>query len=125
MARILLADDNAELRTVTRKVLERAGHEVIEAADGAQALTLHRTTPADLVITDVYMPDTDGIEATIRLTQEFPGVPLIVMSGGGYVGRDDILKIAARLGAHHTLPKPFSNEELMAAVEAALGGSSP
>jgi len=125
MARILLVDDNARLRATARKILLQAGHEVVEAGDGVEALKHYRAAPADLVITDVYMPDADGIETTIRFTQEFPGTPLVVMSGGGFVDRESILEIAKRLGAAGTLPKPFSREQLLAVVDAALGAPSP
>lgn len=120
MARILLVDDNVDFRSVAGKILRRAGHDVVEVADGAEALTLYRVDPADLVITDVYMPGTDGIETTIRLSQEFPSVRIIVASGGGTVERGRVLEIAERLGAIRTLAKPFGADELLAAVDAAL-----
>jgi len=106
MARILLVDDNPRLRATARKILALAGHEVVEASD-------------------VYMPEGDGIETTIRLTQEFPGIRLVVMSGGGFVDRESILEVAGRLGAGGTLPKPFSKEQLLAAVDAALQVPAP
>jgi len=125
MARILLVDDNPRLRATARKILALAGHEVVEASDGVEALACYRAAPADLVITDVYMPEGDGIETTIRLTQEFPGIRLVVMSGGGFVDRESILETAGRLGAGGTLPKPFSKEQLLAAVDAALQVPAP
>jgi CheY-like chemotaxis protein len=125
MARILLVDDNASFRAAARKILTHAGHEVVEAGDGVEALTRYRTAPVDLVITDVYMPEGDGIETTIRLIQEFPDVRLVVMSGGGFVDRASILEIGKRLGAGGTLPKPFSKEQLLTVVDAALGPPSP
>lgn len=122
MARILLIDDDANVRTMARKVLTHAGYEVIEVADGAEALARYRADPTDLVITDVYMPGTDGIEMTIRLSREFPRARIIVVSGGGTVGRDQVLEIAERVGAVRTLAKPFGVDALLAAVDGALHG---
>lgn len=125
MARILLVDDNPSFRAATRKILTQAGHEVIEAGDGVQALKRYRAEPTDLVITDVYMPDADGIQTTMQLKREFPLIRVIVTSGGGNIEREQVLEIAGRLGALRTLPKPFSNTELLTVVDAALGGRSP
>ena len=72
MARILVVDDDRSVRAAITKILSKNGHEVVEAADGKSALALYRAAPADLVIMDVYMPEMDGIDTTVRLKQEFP-----------------------------------------------------
>ena len=125
MARILLVDDDAEFRSVIRRMLVRDGHEVIEAADGSVALDRYRDQPADLIIIDVYMPGVDGIEAIIRLQQDFPDVRIIATSGGGYRDKEDVLNTAARLGARRTLPKPVDRQALLDAVAEVLREDPP
>lgn len=122
MARILVVDDDDSVRRSLRKTLEFLGHEVEEAVDGRAALEAYRAHPADLVITDVYMPDTDGIEGTIRLLMEFPDAKVIVMTGGGWVKREDMLADAKQLGASGSLPKPFTVEEVANTVRQVLAG---
>lgn len=113
MSRILVIDDEASLRQMIRRALETEGHEVVEAGDGATALRVIAETPIDLVITDVYMPNMDGIEFTIRLAQQTPRPGLIAMSGGGFMEKGSLLETARRLGAAATLAKPFSVQELL------------
>jgi CheY-like chemotaxis protein len=120
MARILLVDDDADFRKVTRRMLERAGHTVTEAPDGNIGMGHYREQPADLVIMDMYMPAVDGIEAIIRIQQEFPDIRIIATSGGGHMDQKDVLETAAQLGARRTLPKPFTRDALLAAVEEVL-----
>lgn len=120
MARILLVDDDTEFRRVTRRMLEQAGHEVTEAPDGNIGMEQYRKEPAELVILDMYMPAVDGIEAIIRIQQEFPDVRILATSGGGHMDMKDLLDVAARLGARRTLSKPFSRDALLAAVAEVL-----
>lgn len=122
MARILIVDDDESVRRSLRKTLQLIGHDIEEVADGRAALDAYRARPADLVITDVYMPDTDGIEGTIRLLTEFPDAKVIVMTGGGWVKRDDVLEGARRLGAAGTLSKPFTVDEVATTVRQVLEG---
>ena len=119
--RVLVADDDAIVRKTIRRFLVAAGYEVSEAADGAGALqALRAEPPVDLLITDIYMPGMDGMELAIRARQEGTLLHVLVMSGGGYMAREDVLKRAQKLGAARTLGKPFTGEELLAAVEEAL-----
>jgi len=83
MARILLIDDDAPVRRTLRKMLERQGYEVEEAPDGKAGLTLYQENPADLIITDLIMPEMEGIETIMELRRRFPDVKIIAMSGGG------------------------------------------
>jgi DNA-binding NtrC family response regulator len=101
-------------------MLTRAGHEVRDAADGTEALRLLESSPFDLVISDLYMADVDGMELLARISQRGIRVPVVAMSGGGYRSREDVLKMAASIGAVATLEKPFSVEQLVAAVQVAL-----
>jgi two-component system KDP operon response regulator KdpE len=122
MARILVVDDDADVRRAVVRLLTAAGHEVAQAEDGAAALAAYRAHSADLIITDMYMPAVDGVEVVARLLDEFPKARLIVMSGGGQVGKEDVLDLARRLGARRTLTKPIDRQELLEAVAEALRG---
>ena len=119
MARILVIDDEPELRDVIRRVLERAGHEVRVAADGEAGVVLHRKSPADLVITDIYMPGQDGLE-TLRALRQEGDVKVIVVSGGDRTGMASLREHAELLGARQALAKPFEMHELVALVEQVL-----
>ena len=126
MARILVVDDDPHLREVVRFALERAGHSVVEAADGAAALATFAREPADLVILDVLMPELDGLEVCRRLRAN-GSVPIVFLSS-----RDDELDrvLGLELGADDYVTKPFSPRELVARVKARLrrgaeGGSEP
>src|SRR5882762_1404088 len=99
MARIMVIDDHEAARTAIRRTLEAAGHDVVEASDGERALTLLAARGADLVITDIFMPEQDGIVTLRRLQKEFPGVKVIAISGGDSTGRLDLRKDAELLGA--------------------------
>ena len=118
MTRILIIDDDTQILKMLRKTLEREGHEVIDAADGNKGLRLYREDPTDLVITDIVMPEKEGIETIIDLRREFPEAKIIAMSGGGQIEAESYLSMAKRLGAQRTLTKPFQNEELLEAIEA-------
>ena len=108
MARILVVDDEAELRTLLRKILSRRGHEVIEAENGAMAISMiDQGEELDMLITDIFMPDTDGIEVLRHLRTGFPGLKIVVMSGGGNRVSRGYLPAAIALGADHTIEKPF------------------
>ncbi len=121
MAHILVADDDPQLRDAVEKALQRSGHVVRVTGDGSAALRLADTWAPELVLTDMYMPDADGIETIIGLKRRCPQVRIVAMSGGGYLDRTSILDVARRLGAHAILTKPFSHDELSAAVAEALG----
>jgi CheY-like chemotaxis protein len=119
--RILIADDDADVRSVLARHLARAGYEVLEAADGRRCLEVLRTTPVDLVILDIYMPELDGIAVIAQASRDFANVRILAFSGGGAVPRDQTLEIAQRLGATRTLSKPVDRQELMSAVRELLG----
>ncbi|MBI3782010.1 MAG: response regulator [Deltaproteobacteria bacterium] len=120
MAKILLVDDDAAFRSMLRRTLQRLGHEVVEAEDGEEALRTLRKLAVDLVITDIIMPNVEGIETIRALRRDYPGLKIIAMSGGGRVVRSDYLEIAEAFGAACVLRKPFPNEQLCAAIDAAL-----
>jgi CheY-like chemotaxis protein len=121
MARILVVDDDRDVRKALVRILAREGHEVGEAEDGGAALVAYRAQRADLIITDMYMPTSDGVEVIAHLLDEFPDARLIVMSGGGQIEKEDVLDLARRLGARRTLAKPIDRKDLLEAVNAVLG----
>lgn len=120
MARILVIDDETLVRDTIRQILERASYEVAEAADGKEGLVRFREQPADLVITDILMPEQEGIETIRILHKEFPQTKILAISGGGRGGKLDVLPSAEAFGAHYTLAKPFEREALLAAVRTLL-----
>lgn len=120
MARILVVDDEPPVRKVVRQALENSGHEVVEAEDGEVALEACRAKAVDLAITDLFMPGMDGLQLIARMNEEFPGTKIVAISGSVYERRPRFLEIAGRMESVVTLAKPFSVEELLAAVRKAL-----
>src|SRR5262245_25789896 len=115
MARILVIDDTEEVRSYLRIVLERAGHNVVEAMDGNRGIQLFKQESADLVFCDLYMPEKEGLSTIRELRQEKPDIKIIAMSGGDPRTQVDFLPLAAKLGAVKTLSKPFGREEILQA----------
>jgi CheY-like chemotaxis protein len=111
--RVLVVDDNPDLRALVKIMLERAGFEVQVAADGQRALDLQREHPAEVLISDIFMPESDGIELIARFKSGFPQVKIIAMSGGGHVSKKDYLPVAKAIGADAVLQKPFAAETLV------------
>lgn len=120
MASILVIEDNEKTRQLLHQVLEHEGYEVLEASNGEEGLDLQRKTPADLIITDIIMSKKEGIETIVDLKIEFPNIKIIAMSGGGRVGPDNYLDLAASFGAERTFTKPFKFSELLTAIEELL-----
>jgi DNA-binding NtrC family response regulator len=120
VAKVLVVDDEAEVRALLRRQLTKLGHEVFEAADGVGALQLLETTPIGLVITDAYMAEVDGMELLVRIQQRGLRMPVVMISGGGYLSRDEVLAMAKGCGAVATLDKPFSAEQLRLTMEPLL-----
>jgi CheY-like chemotaxis protein len=126
MAHILVIDDEQMLRRTLRALLERAGHSVMEAEDGLEGMNLFNTHRPDLVLTDIIMPNREGVETIGEMRRQAPELPIIAMSGGGSRGGDLFLTLAERLGATATLTKPIRQADLLAAVDRCLnpGASS-
>lgn len=116
---ILLIDDEEPFRCVLRQVLRNAGYDVVEASNGAEGIRYFYEKPADMIITDIIMPEKEGIETIIELKKAHPDVKLIAMSGGGWYGTDIDFDMAKKLGAH-TLNKPFALQELLDVVNELL-----
>jgi len=119
--RILVIDDDDQMRTLLRQVMEWAGYEVVEAGDGREGMHKHRKQPADLVITDLIMPEQEGLETITSLKKECPGIKIIAISGGGRIGPEAYLPAAQELGADKVFSKPFDVRELAEAVKELLG----
>lgn len=120
MARVLVADDDEQVRSLLSRMLEREGHGVLLAADGFEASELYRQELPDAVILDLYMPEKEGLETLLELRTDFPGIRIIVISGGGGAFALDPLRTAKRMGAVSTLTKPIRRAELVAALDEAL-----
>lgn len=113
MAEILIIDDDAQMRRLIMRILKSAGHHVREAANGLTGLKrFHEAQPA-LVVTDIFMPEKEGIETIRLLRQQAPLLPILAISGSGL---KDYLNFAMQLGATAALPKPFSADQLLATV---------
>jgi DNA-binding response OmpR family regulator len=126
MARILVIDDDDEIRQMVEKMMVRAGHEVRLARNGEVALRLLAEALSDLIITDIFMPEKEGIETIREIKRDFPGVNIIAMSGGiAAMDSSVALRMAQGLGADRTVPKPIGKDELLAAVDALLASHNP
>jgi DNA-binding response OmpR family regulator len=123
-APILLVEDEAGFRHIMAMMLSQAGFRVSEAGNGAEALRILKATPAALVITDIVMPDMEGMEL-IRKLRQSPSVPrILAISGGGAIASGDYLHAARLLGADAVLAKPFTGATLVSAVKALLQPAS-
>jgi DNA-binding NtrC family response regulator len=114
--RVLVVDDDPGMRNFLQMVLEVEGYEVECAMDGKEALAAQRQNPAAVIVSDIFMPEAEGIETLVKLREEFPQTSIIVISGGGSHGGVDYLALARELGAARTLKKPFSPQDLIDAV---------
>jgi CheY-like chemotaxis protein len=123
MARILVVDDEPQMREVLCQALEGRGHIVDQAGDGREAFLRLAEHQPDLVITDLVMPDMEGLETIQALRNKFPALPIIAISGGGRIGPETYLSIAGQFGAERTFAKPFRLAELLTAVRELTGGT--
>ena len=118
---LVLVDDDESVRSILRRHLQRAGYEVREAGEGGAALKLLASALPDLIITDIVMPDMEGVELLITLRKRHPKLPVIAMSGGGRLHPEVYLSVAKNCGATQILTKPFEIAELLALVQQLLG----
>ena len=121
MARVLVIDDDEEIRALVSAMLERAGHKAELAANGAEGLRMFGARKPHLVLTDINMPGLDGHDVISALRVMHDDVPIIAISGGSAVGKEELLLQASRLGASEVITKPFEFEQLAGAVSRALG----
>jgi CheY-like chemotaxis protein len=121
MKKILLVDDDDALRKTLSHILRDAGYAVEEASNGAIALNSYGRAPSDLVITDLIMPDREGLETIRELRRLYSGVRIIAISGGGFGEARAYLDCATAFGADRTIAKPFARDEVLSAVAEVLG----
>jgi len=117
MARILVIDDDEQVLDMLYESLTREGYDVLKASNGEQGLRLYREKSVDLIITDIIMPEKEGIETIIELRQDFPNVKIIAISGGGRAGTKDYLQLAKIFGVQRTFAKPVAREQLLDAIK--------
>jgi DNA-binding NtrC family response regulator len=111
--RVLVVDDDADMRLTLKLALELAGYAVDVASNGREALEAQRRDPAEVLITDIFMPDSDGFEAIDAFRQQFPQTKIVVVSGGAQFSKRDYLPDAELMGADATLQKPFDMDTLL------------
>ena len=119
-ATILVIEDDEAHRRVCRLALQGAGYNVVTAGDGAEGLRLLAQHAVDVVLTDILMPNVEGVETIVTLRRQHPDVRVIAMSGGGTVSAEECLALSRTLGASAVLRKPFTVDELVQAVSEAL-----
>ena len=124
MHSILVVDDEDGMRQLLDTALSRAGYVVRQCGDGRDVLELLKERPADLLITDLFMLETDGLETITKVRKGFPDIKIIAMSGGTRLSRQDYLPIALKLGAHRTLHKPIDLPLLLKTVQELLAPAS-
>jgi DNA-binding response OmpR family regulator len=118
--RVLVIDDDPDVRGSLSKILTRAGYEVVVAAEGAAGIELQHNDPADVIITDIFMPGLDGLQTIRQLKKEGSAVRIIAVSGGDRTGTMDMKEHARLMGAFKVLAKPFEMGDVLAAVKEAL-----
>ncbi len=122
MASILIIDDDPQIGDLLKRLLEDEGHRVDTAMNGIEGISHYRTHQSDLVILDILMPEKEGLETIVELRRDFPGVKIIAMSAGNARAKVNLLDLARRLGAQHSLLKPFDLQTVIRLVDEALSG---
>jgi len=121
MTRVLVIDDSDDFRKLALRWFKSCGIEAEGAGDGVQGLALQRTRPADVIVTDIFMPEKEGIETIRDLRREFPEVKIIAVTGYEPLRNYDVFEVARQAGAVKTFMKPFKFEDLVAAVRELMG----
>ena len=125
MKRILFVDDNDSFRNAFARIIEKPGYRVTEAVDGKAGLLRFQAETPDLVICDLIMPEVEGMQTIQKMLHRQPGIRFIAIAGGGRINPLDYLRLAEKLGVAGTVSKPFSTDELLSAIERAIGPGSP
>jgi DNA-binding response OmpR family regulator len=119
--RVLIVDDDEQIRVLLQQMMEWAGFDVLVAENGKIAMQMQSRQPADLVITDLIMPEQEGLETISRLKKDYAGIKIIAISGGGRIGPEAYLPAALELGADLVFSKPFDVQEVVNSVKELLG----
>jgi DNA-binding response OmpR family regulator len=122
MAKIMVIDDDEVMNSMIIQMLSKAGYEVRGARDGRGGLDLLEMEPFDLIITDIIMPEKEGLETIMTIRKLNKTVPIIAISGGGKIGPDQYLKLAQQFGADYSFQKPFDKGHFLSAVRECLSG---
>jgi DNA-binding NtrC family response regulator len=120
--RVLLIDDEPAVRKIVQKMLKRAGHEVVEAENGRVGMAQLETAAFDVIVTDIIMPEMEGIETLMNVRERFPNIAIVAMSGGGRTGNINFLEVAPKMGAAAILQKPFTYNALVEAIDRSVAG---
>ena len=120
MTRILVIDDEEPVRFTLREILESENYEVTVASNGVEGTALFTAQPFPLVITDLFMPEKDGLQTIIDLKKDYPDTKIIAISGGGSIGFIQLLESAQRFGADKVITKPFGTDEVLECVKECL-----
>lgn len=118
--RILVIDDDEQVRILLKRIMEWAGYEVVEAENGRQGVRCQRSQSVDLVITDLIMPEQEGLETIRELRKDFPDLKIIAISGGGRIDPETYLAAAGELGANRIFSKPFDIQVMLNTVRELL-----
>lgn len=121
MSHILVIDDDDQVRGLLKRILERTGYSVADAENGKVGMERHRASPAALIITDIVMPEQEGLETIQALRRTSPETKILAISGGGFNQPGNYLTLASHFGAHRVLPKPIEREVLLATVRELIG----
>lgn len=125
MTGILIVEDDKDLREMLKLSLTRRSFTVLEAENGREAITHFKPLVTDLVVTDIIMPEEDGLKVIMKLREIKPSIKIIAISGGGKAGPGSYLNLAKALGADHIYSKPFSIIEMISRIEALLKLEQP
>ena len=116
MPTILVIDDENEMRKCLKQMLVRDGHTVLLAEDGKKGIRKLQSNKIDIVITDIFMPNKEGLETIREIKSDYHGINIVAISGGGQIGLKNCFDWAIQFGADKTLAKPFSNQELLRTI---------
>ena len=124
MQKILIIDDEPHILMMLKKMMEKAGYDIDLASNGHEGMKLFQKSPSDLVITDIIMPEKEGLETIREMKRIQPELKIIAMSGGGKISAESYLETASIFGANRVIQKPFTQKEMVTAVnELMVAGS--
>ncbi len=123
MAKILVIEDDEIMNSMILQMLAKAGFEAMGARDGKRGLSLHEVEIFDLIITDIVMPEKEGLETIMAIRKTNKTIPIIAISGGGKISPDQYLKLAQQLGADYSFQKPFDKGPFLSAIRECLSGT--
>ncbi|MFO7933693.1 MAG: response regulator [Bacteroidales bacterium] len=124
MQKILIIDDEPHILMMLKKMMEKAGYDIDLASNGHEGMKLFQKSPSDLVITDIIMPEKEGLETIREMKRIQPELKIIAMSGGGKISAENYLETASIFGANRVIQKPFTQKEMVTAVNELMAAGS-